>query len=273
MQHIQLLITFILLAFLIYIALRKPSHDRAWSPDQKVLPSISTYGDLVTVHNVRQARYHSVDTYDVAYRDMTFTQDEIEKAWCVIEPFGNWNLFGLKPAHVFLSFELRSGEYLCISPEIRKKKGEKFSALKGFFKMYEIMYVLADERDVIQLRTTHRKDAVRLYPLTLSKDHVRALFKDMSQRINEIHTHAVFFNTALHSCTTNLVKHLRNISISLPRFHILYLFPGTLDSLLYTHKLIATTKSLDDAREHFYITEKAQAIGDTENFSQLIRKF
>jgi len=58
----------------------------------------------------------------------------------------------LGAAHTFVSFGFKSGDFLAISIEIRKEKGESFSAWRGLLKRYELMYVIADERDVIKLR-------------------------------------------------------------------------------------------------------------------------
>jgi hypothetical protein len=271
MQNIEFGIALIILSFLTFSAMRTPSHNRRWSKDQEVLPSISTYGEHLTIHNVRQARYRSVDDYDVAYTNWTFSLTDIEKVWIGIEPFGGWSIFGLRPAHVFLSFQLKNGEYIVISPEIRKKKGDTFSPWRGFIRGYEIMYVVADERDIIQLRTSHRKNEVRLYPLTLPRDTVQSLFRSIVLKINNIHKKAVFFNTLLHSCTTNIAQHFRNAGIELPKMHILYLLPGTIDSVFHARGLIDTKLELKNARAHFCITTKAQKCAGVKNFSQCIR--
>lgn len=271
MANIEFIIALVILSFLTYVAMRTPSHDRVWSKDQEVLPSVSTYGEHITVHNVRQARYRSVDDYDVEYANWTFSLSDIKGVWLLIEPFGNFSIFGLKPAHVLLSFELKNGNFLSVSPEIRKKKGDVFSPIKSFFRSYEIMYVLADEQDVVALRTNHRKDDVRLYPLALPKKRVQQLFQNITHKVNDINAKAAFFNTAVHSCVTNVVTHLRDVNIPLPRYHLLYLLPGTLDGLLFKNKLIATKLPLEKARSFFYVTDKAQACGDAPDFSQKIR--
>jgi len=229
------------------------------------------YGEHVTVHNVRQARYRSVTDYDVEYSNWTFKLSDIEKAWVLIEPFGNFSFFGLNPAHILISFQLKNKMYLSVSPEIRKKKDEKFSPFKGFFRSYEIMYVMADETDVVQLRTNYRKDTVRLYPLALKDTRVQKLFSDMAKKVNRIHEKAVFFNTAIHSCTTSISQHLRHIGVHLPKHHILYLLPGTIDSIFHTQGLLDTKLPLEEARVHFNVTHKGQKCKPTEDFSQCIR--
>ena len=261
-------------AVLIYYYSRKPSHARTWNRDQVILPAISTYGPLVTIHNIRNIRYQSEDEYDVNYYDKTFKLSDVVAAWFIIEPFGPKLPFGLQAAHTFISFELRSSEFISISVEIRKKKNDTFSsigALKGLFRTFEIMYVIADERDVIQLRTTHRKDVVRLYPLNLTSTAVQDIFVSFALEINQLYQSAAFFHTLFENCTTVALRHMRRGGATLPAWHISYLFPENLDALLYSHSLIATSLPLEEARERFFITEKAQQCGDTDEFSACIR--
>jgi len=262
------------LALLIFFLFRKPSNQRNWSSDQEILPSISTYGDLVTLHNVRNARYKSTDDYKLQYYNKTFRVSELEKVWLVKEPFGPHLPFKLRAAHVLVSFELSDSSFFSISVEIRKKKGDRFSsigALKGLFRQFELMYVIADERDVIQLRTNYRKDDVYLYPLRITKETVRDIFSAFQNEVNDLIEHPSFFHTALHNCTTVLIRNLRRNGIALPSWNISYAFPNNIDTLLFSHNVIDTTLSLEEARAHFYITEKAQAADGAEDFSKRIR--
>ena len=56
-------------------------------------------------------------------------------------------------AHTIVSWEFDDGRHLAVSIETRKERGEVYSALRGFFRQYELYYVVADERDVVRLRT------------------------------------------------------------------------------------------------------------------------
>ena len=55
-------------------------------------------------------------------------------------------------AHPILSFQFND-DYVAASIETRKEIGEGYSEVTGFFRQYELIYLLADERDVIRLRT------------------------------------------------------------------------------------------------------------------------
>ncbi len=73
-------------------------------------------------------------------------------------------------AHTIVSWQFDIGPPLAISIETRKKVGQEYSAVEGFFKQYELVYVVADERDVIRLRTNYRGEHVYLYPLRTPRD-------------------------------------------------------------------------------------------------------
>ena len=60
-------------------------------------------------------------------------------------------------AHVFLSFGF-GDEHLAVSIEARKERTEGYTTLGGFFRQYELVYVVGDERDLVRLRTNYRKD-------------------------------------------------------------------------------------------------------------------
>src|SRR6185503_17046902 len=94
-------------------------------------------------------------------------------------------------AHIMLSFEFAVDEHLAISIEARKEKGEGYSTVNGFFRQYELYYVVADERDLIRLRTNYRKDPpeqVYVYRVKGSREGARRVFMSYVEAINELKT-------------------------------------------------------------------------------------
>ena len=131
----------------------EPSNERDWQTDVAVLPYATIEGDMVTVHNIRNFDYRSETDYTPAYYDKRFDLRKLEGVDLVAV---YW--MGPAIAHTFVSFAFAGGDHLAISIETRKEKGEGYSTLKGFFRQYELYYVVADERDVIRLRTNYRHD-------------------------------------------------------------------------------------------------------------------
>lgn len=254
--------------YCLFILPLRPSNDRTWSVDQAVLPEVGINGDLVTVRNVRNFDYTSADAYEPAYYDRTYDLTELKKLWYVVEPFSaNKSL-----AHTFLSFEFEDDVFLAVSVEIRKEVGESFSALKGMFRKYELMYVIADERDVIKLRSNFRHDDVYVYPTTASKESVRRIFLDMMERAGRLSTEPEFYHSLLNTCTTNIVAHINAIAEGSIPFHRAIFLPGHSDALAYELGLIDTSEPLENLRRKYRINEKASQHADAPDFSVKIRQ-
>jgi hypothetical protein len=246
-----------------------PSNDRIWNIDQWRLPSVRIDGDQVTIHDIRNFRYASTTSYTVDYYDKIFDLNDLQKVWYVVEPFS-----GIPgSAHTFLSFEFSNDQFVSISVEIRKEQGESFHPIKGLFNQYEIMYVIADEQDVIKLRSNYRKDEVYLYPIATSPEKARSLFIDMVTRANELREQPEFYNTLTNTCTTNIVAHVNKVSPrKLPFFDLSMIFPEYSDGLAYELGLIDTDLSFEQAREKYHINERAMQYADDPNFSRKIRE-
>ncbi len=260
---------FLLISFLTVNLLTKPSNNRTWNDDQKILPYSEQHNNLITIHNIRNFTYASTTSYTQDYYDKTFDLDTLKGAWFVVEPFD-----GVPgSAHTFLSFEFDNNEFLSISIEIRKEKGESFDPLLAFYNRYELIYVIADERDVIKLRSNYRKDSVYLYPARGTKTAFKELFLDMLQRANALKEKPEFYNTLTNNCTTNIVKHVNKISPkSIPFFTLQSIFPKYSDKLAYKLGLIDTNLTFEDARARYLINGKAMKYSEDENFSRKIRE-
>lgn len=244
----------------------RPSNTRDWSVDQSRLPVAEFNGDLVTIRNIRNFQYESVDRYTPAYYDKTFDLRRIESAWFVVEPFGKGGA-----AHTFVSFGFGGNDFVAVSVEIRKEKGESFDPLKGVLRQYEVMYVVGDERDLIKLRTNYRNDVVYLYPMKTTPERMRAMFTAMLQRANQLREHPEFYNTLTNTCTTNLVRHVNELVPGRVPLHPAVFLPGYSDRLAYKLGLIDTTLPFEEARKHFQINNRAKKYADDPEFSLRIR--
>lgn len=247
----------------------KPSNDRHWSPDQEKLAWAEIAGDEVVVHHVRNARYRSADDYDVAWEDRAFRLDTLERVWFLVEPFdADWR----GPAHTLLSFEFQGDRFLAISFEIRKEIGESFSVWKGLLRQYELMLVVGDERDLIELRTNHRRDPVFLYPMRASRESLRRLFLSLLERANELRFRPEFYNTLTNTCTTNLARHVNQLAPGrVPLWHPKVVFPGYSDELAFDLELIDTELPFAEAQVRFRVDENGQNAAGRDDFSRAIR--
>ena len=209
MKHRTFLIFSVIATFLIaglafYLLFQQPSNDRDWSLDNAVLPYAEFEDDTVTIHNVRNFDYESVLEYEPDYYTKTYDLSQIERVDFINEPFSG------VAAHTFLSFGFENGDQVAVSIEVRREKDEFFNTFKGMLRQFELFYVIADERDVLRLRTNFRKGDVYLYPIDISKNKAHDLFVDMLGQANSFREEPEFYNTIWNNCTTNIVDHVNH---------------------------------------------------------------
>jgi Domain of unknown function (DUF4105) len=267
----SLIIAFAVIVFgyFVFSFIVRPSNNRDWMDDQAILPRAKFSDDAVTISNIRNINYRTTSDYDVAYYDKTFDLNKLESIWFIVEPFSG---HGMGAAHTFFSFGFEGGEYISISVEIRKQKGESFSPTKGLFRQYELMYVVADERDVVKLRSNHRMDDVYMYPGKTTKEHMRMLFVSMLERANKLAEKPEFYNTLTNTCSTNLAKHVNGIVEGRIPYSYKVLMPAYSDELAHDLGLIDSTLTLSELRAKYRINEKAMTYADDPLFSQRIRE-
>lgn len=250
-----------------------PSNVRDWEPDQAVLSYAEIRGNQVVVHNVRNCRYFDQDTFVVAYEDRRYDLDAVRRVDFLVAPFVGMPLL----AHTMLSFEFQGPDgvrqHLACSIEIRREKGETYSAWKGLARQYELMYVLADERDVIELRTSHRGEDVYLYRSTATAAQARALLVDVLQRANSLAERPEFYDAVANNCTTNLMQHVNRIDADYSiRYDYRVLLPGYTDRLAYDEGLIEHHGTFEETKAAAYLNPRALVAGNRPDFSQAIRR-
>jgi hypothetical protein len=260
----------VLMAFLAGCSLViKPSNDRDWQPDVTVLSYAEVNGDLVTVHNIRNFDYRSETDYTPAYYNKTFDLSRLEAVDLIAVYWA-----GPKIAHIMLSFGFGGNDYLAISIETRKEMGESYSTFKGFFDQYELYYVVADERDVIRLRTDFRKDPpeeVYLYRLRAPIENGRRLFLEYMRRINALQEQPEFYNTLTTNCTTSIFLNSKVNPDHIP-FSWKLLLTGYVPEYLYEQNRLDTSLPYPELQKRSLINSRAQAADNAPDFSRLIRE-
>ena len=251
---------------MVFLAREHPSNDRDWTVDQAILPYAEMNGPLVTIRNIRNFRYTTADRYTPDYYDKTFDLRQLDSAWFFVEPFGK-----MGAAHTFVSFGFGGRDFLAISIEIRKEKGESFSPLSGLLRRYEVMYVIGDERDLVKLRTNYRNDRVYLYPIRTTRERKVAMFVSMLERANALRARPEFYNTLTNTCTTNLVEHVNEIVPERIPLRPAVLLPANSDRLAYDLGLIESARSFEETRTAAQINDLARRFADDPDFSRKIR--
>ena len=255
---------------LVILFLRIPaSNDRDWQPDVSVTPHATVNGDLVTIHGVRNFDYRSESDFTPRWEDRTYDLRKLDSA-DIIAVYWSGKAF----AHIMVSFGFQDQDYLAVSIETRKEKGESYSTLAGFFRRYELYYVVADERDVIRVRTTYRQpqEDVYIYRTRTPQRNIRRSFLDYLQAMNDMCVHPRFYNTLTTNCTTTLLMHTR-MNPESPPMSWKILLSGYLPDYLYELGRIDTAKPFADLEKLSRVNERAQAADkDDASFSQRLRQ-
>lgn len=261
-------IAVVVIAYVSLVIIVRPSNDRDWTVDQAVLPYAEINGNKVAVYNIRNFSYKTTTDYIPNYYDRTFDLDKIKNVYFIVEPFSG---HAVGAAHTFLSFEFEDDKFVSISVEIRKEKGESFSASKGILRQYELTYVVADERDVVKLRSNYRHDKVFVYPIKTTPEKMRAIFVNMLERANELKEKPEFYNTLVSNCTTNIAKHVNEITPGKVSWNITYLLPENADRYAYEVGLIDNALPFEETRAAHLINDLAEKYSDSPDFSLKIR--
>jgi hypothetical protein len=231
-------------------SLWSPSNDRPWRVEHGRPPTAQFLGNAVTVEHIRDFRYASEDDQVPAWDTRTYDLSALTSVDMCIVPF-SWEGRGL--AHTFLTFGFEDGEHLAISVEARREEGENYEVIPANFHQFELMYIVADERDVIGLRALYKDDPVYLYPLDVQPALAQALFVLMLQRANRLSREPEWYDLILNSCATNMVKHLQELYQADVKFTPHTLMPGYLDRVAAKLELIRADGDFEEVRDRYLV--------------------
>jgi hypothetical protein len=245
----------------------EPSNDRDWQPDVAKLPWATIDGDLVTVHNIRDFDYRSETDYTPGWYDKTFDLRRLDRVDLIAV---YW--MGPHIAHMMVSFGF-GDDHLAISIEVRKEKTESYSTVAGFFRQFELYYVVADERDVIRLRTNYRKNPpedVYVFRTHAPIENGRRMFLDYIRDINELSERARFYNTLTTNCTTMILAHTMVNPGHLPLSWKI-LLSGHTPEYAYERGRLDQSLPFEELQRRSLVNAAAQAADQAPDFSTRIR--
>jgi Domain of unknown function (DUF4105) len=243
-----------------------PSNTRDWTPDVTRVAQTTFDGSHVTIENVRNFKYRSETNYDARWETRSYDLNKVRDVDMFLSYWGPTLI-----AHTIASWEFDDGRHLAISIETRKETGESYSALRGFFRQYELAYVVADERDLIGVRTDYRGEQVYLYRLRAPPALARALLVDYLEEANRLGKNPRWYNALTSNCTTMIRRHAQDIGAG-GRFDLRIPVNGRVDEMAYERGQIDTSLPFAVLRMRSNITQKAIAADDSPDFSARIRE-
>ena len=259
---------FALLAALVlgWWATIQPQQQRQWADDVAQPLQARIEGDRLLIDNVRDFRWRSEDDHDVRWQQREYDLSQVRSVDLILS---YW--MGPAIAHTLVSFGFADGRQLVFSLEIRKERGEAFSALGGLFRKFEAVLVAADERDIVRVRSNVRGEDVYLYRLHgLSQAEMRELLGYYVARAQQLQRRPEFYNTLTSNCTTVVFALMRKVVPGLPLDYRL-LLSGYLAE--YAADAGGLAPGVPYARLHALgrVTLRAREAGDAVDFSRRIR--
>jgi len=246
----------------------KPSNEGDWQPDAVRTASVEINGDHVTIHNLRNCDYVTEKDYTNCWSDRTVYLSQLRYADLFFTTWGPKYI-----GHPIVSFQFGDNDHIAFSIEARYKVGQDYSAILGFFRQYELIFITADERDVIRLRTNFRKDEqVFMYRTTVSPDRAREIFLIYADYLNQLRDHPEWYNAVTRNCTTTLDTKIAADMKNPQPWNYQLLLNGTLDELLYERgRLVTGGLPFPELKEREHINDAGKAADGSPDWSALIR--
>ena len=244
----------------------KPSNNRPWQPDLAQTAWAEINGDEFTIHNVRNCDYRTKTDFTPRWETRTVRLSQITGMDLAINYWGSpWI------AHPIVSFQFSHGLPLCFSIETRKTVGQQYSTLEGFYRQYTLIYVVAEERDCIRLRTNYQREDVYLYHTLASPAQAQERFREYISTVNALHETPRWYNAVTSDCTTSF-RTQRAANLRKP-WDWRILLNGKADEMLYQNHAIATGGlSFTELKQRSLINERARAADQNPDFSRVIRE-
>jgi hypothetical protein len=241
-----------------------PQNHRDWALEYAIPAEVSNDGQTIRISNIRDFTYSSPTDATPQYYNGNFRLDQLSSVDLVSSYWAGDTI-----AHIFLTFGFQDGRHLAISIETRRQKRFPYSTIAGFFHHYELFYVVADERDLIGVRTDVRHEQVYLYRLQLSRQSREALFLSYMKKVQDLSEHPEWYNTLSDNCTTGILS--RAQAPGHARLNWRVILSGHVPEYAYQRGLLDSSVSFPTLRERSLIVRPDDAT-ITDSYSQDIRK-
>jgi hypothetical protein len=245
---------------------QQPRDDRPWQPDVDRTAWADITGDDVTLHNVRNCDYRTETDFTPHWETRTVHLSQITGIDLSINYWGvEWM------AHPVVSFQFSDTPPICFSIETRREIGETYSAIGGLYRQFELIYIVADERDAIRVRTNYRHgEDIYLYRINLTPDQARVRFLEYLTSLNALHEHPRWYNAITTNCTTS-IRTQHAAALRRP-WDWRILLNGYADHMLYEQGSLQTGGlPFAELKERSHINAAAKAANDAPDFSERIR--
>jgi hypothetical protein len=248
----------------------RPSNNRPWQSDVSQTPWAEIHGDRVTIHNFRNCFYRQEKDFTCEWLTKTVLLSQLRGFDLFVDYWGSpWI------AHPIVSFQFGDDDFVAASIEARYQIGQSYSPIRSFFRQFTIVYVLANERDLVRLRTNYRSgEVVYLYHMVASPEWSRLLFLQYLQQANRLHDQPRWFNAVTDNCTTNIFAQMAatgRMPAGTSRYAWWVLLNGLAPENLYRGGNFAGNLPFPELKRQACINPVAVTLDDAPDFSRRIR--
>ncbi len=201
-QRLGLLTGFIILGFAIFFTMKTPRQDRDWIESLSLAPQATRKGEIIELSQIRNWRWNEDGPTAKNYDTIKINPNEISAVWFLLEPFEGSSWVG----HTYLVFELKDKRLLGLSVEARRQNGQKYSAIKGVFKTYELIYLWGWADDLFSQRALNLDHEQFIWRLDLDAAERAALFDRVINVTENLQSTPRFYNTLFNNCTNELAQ-------------------------------------------------------------------
>lgn len=249
------------------------SNQVAWDTGFERIPVVEFHDldterdGVATITDLRNFRYECDGSHEASWETRQYKLADVCRVDFLVVPFNDQPHL----AHTMVSFGFTGGDFLSISVEARRRVGQQYSVTKGLFGAYPLMYVLADERDCVGVRTEYRQNTVHLYPSSATPTQARQFLTSMLTRAQNLHSAPETYNTLWNNCLTNLRDHVNEVWPGRIRWNWRTIISGHADYLAYELGLLDADESFKSLNANAKINDLANGNWHRNDFSHLIR--
>lgn len=245
---------------------KRPSNDRHWAPEYARTAGAVIDGDAVTFTNFRNFDYAKDGTVTERWETRTFHLSNLRGIDFFLNYWGSPLI-----AHPIFSFDFGEEGHAAFSIETRREKGETFTTLGGLFKLYELTYLVGDERDFIRVRTNVRENEdAYLFRLNATPEQARIRLLEYVEQIRRLEHRPRFYNVVTANCTTAIRSQITTGTRRFPDWRLL--LNGKLDEMFAERDLLAVPEiSLPELKQLGHVDPAAMEAHDASDFSRRIR--
>jgi hypothetical protein len=255
-----------LMVFLPWLG-KQPSNDRDWAVEYSRMPDVQIGGDTVTITDFRNFDYAPGNVTIPRWETRTFHLSKLKGVDLFLNYWGSEYI-----AHPIFSFDFGDDGQAAFSVETRREKTESFSTFGGLYKMYELIYLIGDERDFVRGRTNYRPDEdCYLYRLDITPEKTRERFLEYVDSLHKLRNRPKFYNVINANCTTAVRSQIA--ATDQGRLDWRLVLNGKLDEYLMKQNLLAVKgMPLPELKEKGHVDAAARTADQDPAFSKRIRE-